>query len=69
MIKPPRTYQRNENYRGLPSADSISLSSEEYATRLAKEIKAKYGLSSLVCDPQELVSYTQSYQIAADDEF
>jgi hypothetical protein len=26
---------------------------EEYATRLAKEIKARYGLSSLVCDPQE----------------
>ena len=32
------------------------LSSEEYATRLAKEIKAKYGLTSLVCDPKEWVS-------------
>ncbi|KAL5317223.1 hypothetical protein ACEPPN_014318 [Leptodophora sp. 'Broadleaf-Isolate-01'] len=26
---------------------------EEYATRLAKEIKARYGLSSLVCNPED----------------
>jgi hypothetical protein len=26
---------------------------ENYATRLAKEAKARYGLSSLVCNPQE----------------
>jgi NADPH-ferrihemoprotein reductase len=26
---------------------------EEYAIRLAKEAKAKFGLSSLVCDPEE----------------
>ncbi|PVH80139.1 Fe-S dehydrogenase [Cadophora sp. DSE1049] len=26
---------------------------EEYATRIAKEIKARYGLSSLVCNPED----------------
>lgn len=26
---------------------------EEYAIRLAKEVKSRYGLSSLVCDPEE----------------
>lgn len=26
---------------------------EDYATRLAKEAKARYGISSLVADPEE----------------
>ena len=26
---------------------------EEYAIRLAKEAKSKFGISSLVCDPEE----------------
>ena len=29
---------------------------EDYGTRIAKEAKARYGLSSLVCDPEECVS-------------
>ena len=28
---------------------------EDYATRLAKEAKQKYGISSLVCDLEECV--------------
>ena len=28
---------------------------EDYATRIAKEVKAKFGLSSLVVDPEEYV--------------
>ena len=30
---------------------------EDYATKIAKEAKARYGLSSLVCDPEECVAH------------
>ncbi len=45
--------QTTQNKRLVIFYGSQTGTAEEYAIRLAKEAKAKFGLTSLVCDPEE----------------
>ena len=44
---------RTQNKKIIIFYGSQTGSAEDYGTRIAKEAKARFGLSSLVCDPEE----------------
>lgn len=48
---PPHAHSQNK--RIVIFFGSQTGTAEEYATKIAKEIKARFGVSSLVCDPEE----------------
>jgi NADPH-ferrihemoprotein reductase len=48
-------YPFTQNKKCVIFYGSQTGTAEDYGTRIAKEIKSRYGISSLVCDPEECV--------------